>query len=246
MKTLREKTALITGSGRGIGRAVALAFARRGTNLILCSRTRKELKETEALAKRTRVKILVRPCDVTDAAQIKSLVAAGVKVFKHIDILVNNAGHLGNTGPLVDASERDLLDGLRGNAVSVFLMTREVLKHSMLKSRSGCVINVSSGRGRRGGLGLGPYTAGKFALEGLTQTYAAECKDKGIRVYSLDPMATRTSMRATTYPQEDPNTLKTPEAVAEAFLALAMEDCSIPTGSALTLDRATGRLLPLH
>lgn len=243
MKTLKDKTALVTGAGRGIGRAVAQAFARRGVNLILCSRTRRELKETEAMIRRSRVKVLARVCDVTNASQVKRLVAAGVKAFKAVDILVNNAGHLGNSGPLVDISERDLLDGLRGNAVSVFLVTREALKQSMLARRSGCVINVSSGRGRRGGLGMGPYTAGKFALEGLTQTFAAECRDKGIRVYSLDPMATRTVMRATSYPQEDPNSIKSPESVAEAFLILATEGCAVPTGTAVTLDRATGRLL---
>lgn len=243
MGVLRGKTALVTGAGRGIGRAVALAYAREGANLILCSRTRKELSAAEALAKVSGVKVLACVCDVTAGSQIKRLVARGARAFGGIDILVNNAGHLGSLSPLVEISEREWEAGLRGNATAAFLMTRQVLKASMLRRRSGCVINVSSGRGRRGGPGLGPYTAGKFALEGMTQTFAAELKDKGIRVYSLDPMATRTAMRAATYPQEDPTTLKTPETAAQAFVALAEDDCRIPTGAVLTLDRHTGKLV---
>ena len=131
---------------------------------------------------------------------------------------------------------------LASNLDSVFYVTREVLRASMLPRGAGCVINVSSGQGRKASAGWGPYAASKFGLEGLTQAWAEEGRERGVRFYSLNPCATRTAMRAKAFAAEDPASLKAPETVVEAFLALASDDCRVPTGSAVYLDRATGAL----
>ncbi len=227
-KSLAGQTALITGAGRGIGRAVALAYAKEGADLILCSRTQGELDEVAQECGQAGARVLALACDVGSSSAVRDLVAQGLKRFGRIDILVNNAGILGPSGPLADVREQDWEETLRVNLTGPFLVTREVLKAAMLVRRSGCVINVSSGRGRAARSGWGPYTASKFGLEGMSQVFAEECRESGIRVYTINPRATGTAMRAAAFPQEDPATLKTPAAVAQAFVDLA---------------RSTGRML---
>jgi NAD(P)-dependent dehydrogenase (short-subunit alcohol dehydrogenase family) len=242
MKRFQDKTVLITGAGRGIGRALALGFAREGANLVLCSRTKTELNLAAAEAAALGARVRSQTCDVTVPAQVAGLVATGVKEFGRIDVLINNAGILGPIKPLAEVSDADWKAVLAANLDSVFYVTREVLRASMLPRAKGCVINVSSGQGRKASAGWGAYAASKFGLEGLTQVWAAEGKGNGVRFYSVNPTATRTRMRAQAVPDEDPASLKAPETTVEAFLTLASDECAVPTGTAVWLNRETGKL----
>lgn len=242
MKKLGGKTVLITGAGRGIGRALALGFAREGSNIILCSRTPSELESVAVECRALGARVFAKPCDVSVPLQVAALIAAGVKEFGRIDVLVNNAGVLGPIKPLSEISDADWKAVLAANLDSAFYVTREVLRSSMLPRKKGCVINVSSGQGRKASANWGPYAASKFGLEGLTKAWTEETRDKGIRFYSVNPTATRTKMRAQAMPDENPSSLKSPDAVVEAFVLLASDDCVLPTGTAAWLNRETGKL----
>jgi NAD(P)-dependent dehydrogenase (short-subunit alcohol dehydrogenase family) len=242
MKRLNDKTVLITGAGRGIGRALALAFAREGSNIIICSRSSSELEPVAQEVRALGARVLAKPCDVSVSSQVSAFVAAGVKEFRQIDVLINNAGILGPIKPLVEVSDAEWKAVLAANLDSVFFVTREVLRSSMRPRGKGCVINISSGQGRKASANWGPYAASKFGLEGLTKAWTEETRDRGIRFYSVNPTATRTAMRAEAVPGENPSSLKSPETVVEAFLTLAGDDCKLPTGTAAWLNRESGRL----
>lgn len=239
---LREKTVLITGGGQGIGKAAALAFAKEGAQVAICGRNPATL---EAAAKELRAlgaKVVAESCDVTDEGQVADFIAAVIREFGSIDVLINNAGVLGPKGALADARAADWRATLEANLTGPFLMTRAVLRASMLKRERGVVINVSSGQGRRGTAGWGPYAASKFGLEGMTQVWADETRGTKIRFYTLSPGPTATAMRAAFAPDEDPKTIKSPAVTAQAFAALALDDCALPTGAVLRLDPA-GKIL---
>jgi NAD(P)-dependent dehydrogenase (short-subunit alcohol dehydrogenase family) len=233
---LREKTVLITGGGQGIGKAAALAFAKEGAQVAICGRNSANLGAVAAELRALGAKVVAESCDVTDEGQVSEFIAAVLKEFGRIDVLVNNAGLLGPRGALEKVSAGDWQATIAANLTGPFLMTREVLRRSMLKRERGVVINVSSGQGRRGTAGWGPYAASKFGLEGLTQVWADETRALGIRFYTLSPGPTATAMRAAAAPDEDPKTIKSPAVAAQAFVALALEDCALPSGAALRLD----------
>jgi NAD(P)-dependent dehydrogenase (short-subunit alcohol dehydrogenase family) len=242
MSGMKDKVVVVTGAGRGIGRALALGFAREGAVLSVCSRTPAEVEAVAAQIRAAGGRASARACDVSSAAQAASFVAATVEEFGPIDVLVNNAGILGPREPLSEVADADWKAVMAANLDSAFYMTREVLKSSMLSRGRGVVINVSSGQGRKPSAGWGPYAASKFGLEGLTRAWAEDARAAGLRFYSVNPSATRTAMRAAAFAEEDPATLKAPETVVPAFLALADDGCEIPTGSAVWLDRKTGKL----
>lgn len=233
----------VTGAGRGIGRAVALAFARAGWRLVLVSRTEVELASVAREARALKAPVLAEALDIRHLPSVQGLLKRALARFGAVDVLVNNASILGPHGPLIHVSDVDWAETLAVNLSATFRLTREVLTASMLPRRSGCILNVSSSVGRRARSGWGPYAASKFGLEALTQTWGEELASGGVRIYSINPGATRTRMRAEAYPDEDPMTLKTPEAAAKAFLQLASPSCRVPSGAALDLDRATGKLL---
>lgn len=239
---LREKTVLITGGGQGIGRAAALAFAKEGARVAICGRNAENLGAVAAELRALGAKVVAESCDVTNESQVADFIAAVLKEFDMIDVLINNAGVLGPLGPLVKASEADWQATIAANLTGPFLVTREVLRASMLKRGRGVVINVSSGAGRRGTAGWGPYAASKFGLEGMTQVWADETRETKIRFYTLSPGPTATAMRAAAVPGDDPKTIKTPAVVAQAFVELALDDCALATGGVLRLD-AAGKIL---
>ena len=243
MSRFQGKSVLITGAGRGIGRALALGFANEGATTLLCSRTRSEVDAVAAEIRAAGGRAWARACDASSSAQVAAFVAEAVKEHGLIDVLINNAGILGPRAPLAEISDVEWKAVLAANLDSAFYMARAALTASMLARGRGCVINVSSGQGRKASAGWGPYAASKFALEGLTQAWADECRDRGVRFYTLNPGPTRTAMRAQAAVGEDPASVKPPEAVVEAFLTLASDDCRVPTGSSVSLNRATGKLL---
>ncbi len=238
----RDKTVLITGGGQGIGKAAAIAFAKEGAQIAICGRNATNLGAVAAELRALGAKVVAESCDVTDESQVHEFVAAVLKEFHAIDILINNAGVLGPKGALVAVSASDWSATVAANATGPFLVTREVLRATMLKRESGVVINLSSGQGRRGTAGWGPYAASKFALEGMTQVWADETRDTKIRFYSLSPGPTATAMRAAAAPDEDPTTIKSPGVVAQAFVTVALDGYGQASGTALRLD-AAGKIL---
>ncbi len=220
---LDGQVVVVTGAGSGIGLAAAEAFAREGARVAVCGRDAKKLAASGAA--------FASACDVTDPEAVEAFVAAVVKSLGRIDVLINNAGALGPTGPLVDCSPEDWNATLAVNATGPFLMTRAVLR----RAKPSCVIGISSGQGRKGTAGWGPYAASKYALEGSTAVWADEYRGKGVRFFTLSPGPTATAMRAAAAPQEDPKTIKQPAAVAEALVAIVL-DGKLATGTPLRLD----------
>jgi NAD(P)-dependent dehydrogenase (short-subunit alcohol dehydrogenase family) len=197
MKRLEGKSALVTGGGRGIGRAIALAFADAGCTVAVSSRTLAELdavvREIEARGARG----LAVVADAMSYESIRDAVAQVVAAFGRIDILVNNAGGVlpGKTPlGLLSATHEDqaFIDNLTLNLVSAQRATREALPH-MLRHGYGRIINIGSGYAKRSG-GLPAYTAAKHGLIGLTRATAAEVAQRGVTVNCLCPGWTNTKL----------------------------------------------------
>jgi NAD(P)-dependent dehydrogenase (short-subunit alcohol dehydrogenase family) len=229
---LSGTVALITGGSRGIGKAVATAYAREGARVFICARGDADLNQAVAHIRSTGGEAHGHVGDKGDAAQAKAIVQTAVAQFGKLDVLVNNASLLGPRVPVAEYSVSAWEDVVRVNLTGSFLMIREALKTMMLQ-RSGSIINVSSGVGRIGKARWGAYAASKFGVEGLTQVVADEVREFGIRVNSVNPGPTRTGMRALAYPEEDPLTLLTPEDIVPLFVYLASDDSAAVTGQSL-------------
>jgi NAD(P)-dependent dehydrogenase (short-subunit alcohol dehydrogenase family) len=183
------KVAIVTGGGYGIGKAIALALAQEGADVVLVSRTESALKETAAEIEAMGRKSLVVVTDLADKTQIPTMVEKTLEKFGKIDILVNNAGV---EGPIMDVAKMDI-EGwehlLAVNLTGTMLCSRYVLEKGMIPRRSGTIINISSGQGRRGFPTRSAYSSSKFALIGLTQSLASEVGKYGIRVNCIAPGA---------------------------------------------------------
>jgi NAD(P)-dependent dehydrogenase (short-subunit alcohol dehydrogenase family) len=215
--------ALVTGGGRGIGRAIAVRLAAEGAAVAICSRTERELKDTVREITRLNGEASYRVADLASAASIRFLARNLRRRYKRIDILVNNASLLGPRRPIAEYPLKDWEAVLTVNLTAPFLLTQEVLR-SMVPQRSGCILNITSSVGRRGRANWGGYSVSKFGLEGLTQILAEELREHRIRVMALNPGGTRTAMRAAAYPEEDPGRLPPPDAVARIALDLLLRD----------------------
>jgi len=178
--------------------------------------------------------------DVGSVEDVKRVVRGAARRFGTIDVLVNNASILGPRVTIAEYPDPAWEEVLRINLSGVFFLCREVLP-LMLAKRSGSIINVTSGVGRKGKARWGAYAVSKAGLECLTQVLADEVKDSGIRVNAVNPAATRTVMRAHAYPQEDPLTLPEPKAIVGIFLYLASEASVAVSGQSLDARDWVGR-----
>lgn len=204
-----------------MGRAYASCFAKAGARLSLCARTAADLESAaqEAVKRSSlgRDAVLTQILDITDRQGAVQWIRETVRRFGRIDVLINNAGLLGARAPLYDYPEDVWKSVMDANVNGLFWVTKACLKETMLKQGSGLIVNISSGVGRVGKPNWGAYAASKFALEGINQVLANELREKGIISIAFNPEGTRTKMRADAYPQEDPETLKTPEQLAEVL-----------------------------
>ncbi|MGH7928016.1 MAG: SDR family NAD(P)-dependent oxidoreductase [Candidatus Binatia bacterium] len=228
-KKLAGKSALVTGGSRGIGKAVAASYAREGAKVVICARNEADVRRVAEEARRQDCEIYGIAGDVGQPNDVHRIVEGALERFGSIDILVNNASLLGPRVTIAEYPVSSWQEVMRVNIDGPFLVTREVLQ-SMIPRRQGSIINISSGVGRVGRARWGAYSVSKFALEGLTQVLAEELKDSGIRVNSLNPGPTRTGMRATAYPDEDPLTLQRPDEIMNAFVYLASDESRGVTG----------------
>lgn len=192
MSELTGRTALVTGGGRGIGRAVALSLATAGADVAVTARSTKELEETAAAIRALGRRAEAITCDVTERPQVDAMVARVRTALGDPLILVNNAGIAGSA-KLADTSDEMWDRMLRVNATGAFYCTRAVLP-MMLQAKWGRVVNVASVAAKAGGLYIAAYTASKHALLGLTRAVAAEVAARGITVNALCPGYVDTEM----------------------------------------------------
>ena len=224
---LRGKVVMITGASRGLGRALTLACAEEGANLVITSRSAESFEPVAEEAEGTGVEVLAIPADISRSTHVERLVDAAVERFGRIEVLINNAGLLGPRVPIEEYPEDEWRKVLEANLTGPFLLTKAVIPYM---PEGGSIINITSGVSIEGRPRWGAYSVSKFGLEGLTQILAAELEEHGIRVNSVDPGSMRTEMRAAAYPDEDPMTLITPEENTDVFLYLASDESRNVTG----------------
>lgn len=222
---LANKVALITGGGRGIGKAVALAYARQGAALALCARTGAELDQTCQEIRSLNAECVTWTCDVSLEEPVKELVANVTRKFGRIDVLVNNAGVMTRPVSITELDVKKWDYTIAVNLRGPFLVTRAVLP-IMLKKKSGSIINVSSMIGRSAYANFIAYATSKWGLEGFTQTLAVEVKSNNIRVNSVDPGYVATKL--TGYAGSKP------ESITDVFVYLASDEAGGITGKVLS------------
>jgi NAD(P)-dependent dehydrogenase (short-subunit alcohol dehydrogenase family) len=224
---LEGKVAMVTGASQGLGRALALAYAREGAMLVINSRNYESIRDVVEEIRGLGVEVLGIGADVTSSSDVEDLVDVAVEHYDRIDVLVNNAGLLGPRVAIEEYPEDEWRRVLDANLTGPFLLSKAAIPY-MREGAS--IVNVTSGVSIEGRAEWGAYSVSKFGLEGLTQILAAELKDRGIRVNSVDPGGMRTGMRAVAYPNEDPTTRITPEENTAVFLYLASNESRDITG----------------
>jgi 3-oxoacyl-[acyl-carrier protein] reductase len=185
-KKMKNKTAIITGGGRGIGKEITILLGKQGANIVVCSRTESEINSVVKEIKQlnSQVSVLGVKCDVSISSQVNSLVKSAEKFgSKTIDILVNNAGVAFNK-KLIDTSEEEWDQTINTNLKGAFLFTKAVLPY-MIARKSGVILNVNSGAGKAGFSNLSSYCASKFGLLGLAESLALEVDTYNIRVMTI-------------------------------------------------------------
>jgi NAD(P)-dependent dehydrogenase (short-subunit alcohol dehydrogenase family) len=225
MSRLKGKVAFITGASRGLGKALANAYAREGASLSLCARGEKELQEVTEEMKKLGSDVLMLVGDVSDPHDVERMVSLTEEYFGHIDILVNNASILGPSPMpyLIDYPAEDFAQVLKVNTIGPFLVTRQVIR-GMLQRNEGTIINITSEAGSVGYAGWGAYGISKFAVEGLTETWASEVEDTAIRVNMVDPGEMNTRMHALAVPEANPEDYPLPEENVNVFIYLASDE----------------------
>jgi 3-oxoacyl-[acyl-carrier protein] reductase len=218
MQSLKGKNALITGAGKGIGKAVALALAAEGTNVILLARTTADLEAVAAEAEVFGVQTLIVTADIANVASVNNAVEKAVVQFKTIDILINNAG-IGKFGKFLDLTPAEFENIIKINLFGTYYATRAVLP-GMIEAQGGDIINISSTAGLRGAAGTSAYSASKFAVIGLTESLMQEVRKHNIRVTALTPSTVATDMaKELNLTDGNPDKVMQPEDVAELIVA---------------------------
>jgi len=190
---LKDRIAVVTGAGRGIGQAIAYALAAEGASVILAARTSSELEVTKAKIRSINAECLAIPTDVGKVTDIDRMVEAGLHEFGRIDVLVNNAGMQSPIGPLVESDEVAWLGTLQVNLMGPLRCMRRVLP-TMIERRSGKIINLSGGGATSPRPNFSAYGVSKAALVKLTETVAEEVRAFNIQVNAIAPGAVNTRM----------------------------------------------------
>ncbi len=227
---MKNRIVMITGASKGLGKALTLAFAKEGAMLAICARTEEYLLKVKQEAENLGATVLAVTADVSKSRDVERFVALTEATYGRIDILINNASMLGPSPMplLLDYPEEDFMEVLRVNALSPFLVTRRVVV-GMLQRNKGSIINVTSEAGHTGFAGWGAYGVSKFAVEGLTETWADELSDTGVRINMVDPGEMDTEMHQLAVPDCD-YPLAKPEDVVDIFLYLSSDQAKAING----------------
>jgi 2-deoxy-D-gluconate 3-dehydrogenase len=245
--SLKDKVAIVTGAGKGIGKAIALGFARAGASVVVASRTKTDIENTAAEIKKNGGQALAVATDVTKPEQIENLLAKTLASFKNVDILVNNAGgDSGGTGYVLDLSIEDWQSGVELNLNSLFYCCK-IIGGEMVKRKSGNIINMTSG------MGFGPYpgaahhAAARAGVINLTKTLALEWAPFNIRVNAMAPGYTETDLPAKAWkehPEDKEALLKLiplgrtaqPEEMVSTAVFLASDASEYITGETINIS----------
>ena len=215
---LKNKIALVTGAGKGIGRATALALAKEGANLIVNSRTMPDLQSLARQVGNLGRKVLPVEADISRESEVKRMINDAVGKFGGLDILVNNAG-LAKFARIEEFSTLDWDDMFEVNLRALFLCTRQALPHLKKKSES-FVVNVASLAGKNAFVGGSGYTATKWGVLAFSKCLMLEERKAGVRVLAICPGSVDTRFfRDHSLPTPDREKILKPEDVAESIIA---------------------------
>lgn len=238
---LQNRRILITGASDGIGREAALTYARYGARVVLLGRNAEKLQAVadeiqQESGHPTRWHTLdLLTCTPDDCQRLATEVASHMPV---LDGVLHNAGLLGDIVPMDEQDPVVWQQVMQVNVNATFMLTQALLP-LLLKSESGSLVFTSSSVGRQGRASWGAYSVSKFATEGMMQVLAEEYQSRQLRVNCINPGGTRTKMRASAFPTEDPQKLKTPEDIMPLYLWLMGDDSRRKTG--LSFDAQPGR-----
>lgn len=201
---LEGKVVIVTGGARGIGAAMAEAFAKEGAQVIITARTKSDLDDTAKVIESGGGKVFTIQGDVLSSTDVKRVVQTAIQRFGKIDVLVNNAGVAGSTKDLQDIPDEEWDKVINTNVRGYFLFTKTVLPY-MLKQHSGNIINMTSGAGlkrpRTYVMSLS-YSVSKFAIEGLTHVVSVRLKGTGVNINALNPGPINTKLLDVLTPEE--------------------------------------------
>jgi len=242
---LKNKTALVTGAGKGIGKACAIALAEAGADLIIISRTKKDLEKVSKVIKKLKSKCICYVCDVTNYHQIKEI----INKQKKIDVLVNNAGS-NIPEHFTKVKKKSMEQLVKLNTIATFnlaqLCTIKMLETKNRKKIGGSIINMSSQMGHVGGPIRSVYNMTKFGLEGLTKGMAIDLAKNNIRVNTVCPTFVDTPMTKGFFNNKKFKSevikniplgrIAKPAEVATAVAFLASDASSMTTGTSLLID----------
>ena len=218
METLQGKVALVTGAGKGIGRAVALALAAEGVNVGLLARTDSDLQSLAAEIATHGVKTCSVVADVADRAAMEAAAAQIAQELGPVDILINNAG-IGHFAKFMEMEPAQWEHIIQVNLMGTYYATRAVLP-DMIARQTGDIINISSTAGQRGAAGTSAYSASKFAVLGLTESLMQEVRKHNIRVSALTPSTVATPLALENKLTDgNPEKVMQPEDLAEFIVA---------------------------
>jgi NAD(P)-dependent dehydrogenase (short-subunit alcohol dehydrogenase family) len=246
--SLTGKTAIVTGSGRGLGRAMALAMAEAGADLVITARTPGEIESVGKEVEQRGRKAFVTPCDVTKTDDVESMMTKAIEALGKIDILVNNAGG-GRQKPVLEMTDEEWHWGIDLNLTSTFICSRTVGRHMAIR-QGGKVINIASGWGYRGRRNSTAYCASKAAVINFTRALAVEWSRYNIQVNCIAPgyfplkppndeqEAGERAVRISRIPLGGGD----PEDIGPLAVFLASDGASYLTGQTILLDG--GALLP--
>jgi 3-oxoacyl-[acyl-carrier protein] reductase len=218
MTNLKNKNALITGAGKGIGKAIAIALAKEGVNVILVARTQTDIDQLADEASNLGVKSLALAADVSDINSINNAVEKALAKFKTIDILINNAG-IASFGKFMELEPVEWEKIIQVNLMGTYYTTRAVIPN-MIERQTGDIINISSTAGLNGNPLTSAYSASKFAVLGLTDSLMQEMRKHNIRVSALTPSTVATDMaKDLNLTDGNPEKVMQSEDIAELLIA---------------------------
>ncbi|MDH6298072.1 SDR family oxidoreductase (plasmid) [Agrobacterium salinitolerans] len=248
---LSGKTALVTGAARGIGKAIAVAFAREGAEVVVCDR---DEEAAELTAQEIGPSAVAVRADISNDSEVNAMVDFAVARFGKIDILVNNAG-VGATTLFLESTREEFERVVRINLTGTFMVSQAVAR-KMAERKTGSIVNIASLSGQKGGVGRSAYGASKAGVELLNKVMAVELADLGINVNAIAPGPILTEVSRTMHTLETRDAYHRlvpqrrygePEEIADAAVFLASDEARYITGHTLNVDGgflAAGLLFP--